>query len=335
MKFIDSEIMERYLKGESDAQEKHKVLMWLMLNLKAPSADDDFAQLLERIPKTEVSVSKQRVKSRLDSILADDRTQSYKANKKRHILTLRILLFAACVAIVFLSLSNIHTNKNNDQVMLWKEMTTSYGEKMSVTLPDSSIIWLHNDSKIIYPDSFQNDIRQVFVCGEIYADITKDSRRPFVVSSDSVNVVVTGTTFNFRAYPEMQNVELTLLEGAVSLDCITRQGRQKIDIIPGETVTVNMNNGNVSKYLCEPETYTSWKERRALYFNDQTLESIVKELQREFGQPIKIVDKALGTTRHFASFVNDESLMEILDALCTHSGMRVKEKDHTIYIYNN
>jgi ferric-dicitrate binding protein FerR (iron transport regulator) len=133
----------------------------------------------------------------------------------------------------------------------------------------------------------------------------------------------------------MQNVELTLLEGAVSLDCITRQGRQKIDIIPGETVTVNMNNGNVSKYLCEPETYTSWKERRALYFNDQTLESIVKELQREFGQPIKIVDKALGTTRHFASFVNDESLMEILDALCTHSGMRVKEKDHTIYIYNN
>ena len=65
------------------------------------------------------------------------------------------------------------------------------------------------------------------------------------------------------------------------------------------------------------------------------LENIVKDLQREFGQPIRIVDKALGTTRHFASFVNEESLMEILDALCTHSGMRVEEKDNTIYIYNN
>lgn len=335
MKFIDSEIMERYLKGESDVQEKHRVLMWLMLNLKTPSADEDFAQLLERIPNREVSVSKQRVRSRLNSILADDRMQSYNANWKRHILTLSFLLFAACLAIVILSFGNPYVNMNKEQEMLWNETTTSYGEKKAVTLPDSSVIWLHNDSKIIYPDSFQKGIRQVFVCGEIYADITKDSRRPFVVSSDSVNVVVTGTTFNFRAYPEMKNVELTLLEGAVSLDCMTRQGRQKMNIIPGETVTVNMNSGNVSKYICEPETYVSWKDRRALYFNDQTLDNIVKELQREFAQPIKIVDKALGTTRHFASFVNDESLMEILDALCTHSGMRVEEKDDMIYIFNN
>ncbi len=335
MKFIDSEIMERYLKGESDVQEKHRVLMWLMLNLKTPSADEDFAQLLERIPNTEVSVSKQRVKSRLNSILADDRMHSYSTNKRRRVFTLSLSLFVACVAIVVLSFGNTYINKTNDQVILWQETTTSYGEKKAVTLPDGSIIWLHNDSKIIYPELFQKDIRQVFVTGEIYAEITKDSRCPFVVSSDSINVVVTGTTFNFRAYPEMQNVELTLLEGAVSLDCMTRQGRQKMDMIPGETVTVNMSSGNVSKYICEAETYVSWKDRRALYFNDQTLDNIVKELQREFAQPIKIVDKALGTTRHFASFVNDESLMEILDALCTHSGMRVEEKDDMIYIFNN
>lgn len=335
MKFVDSEIMERYLKGESDVQEKHRVLMWLMLNLKTPSADEDFAQLLERIPNTEVSVSKQRVKSRLNSILADDRMQSYSTNKRRRVLTLSLSLFVACVAIVVLSFGNTYINKTNDQVILWKETTTSYGEKKAVTLPDGSIIWLHNDSKIIYPELFQKDIRQVFVTGEIYAEITKDSRCPFVVSSDSINVVVTGTTFNFRAYPEMQNVELTLLEGAVSLDCMTRQGRQKMDMIPGETVAVNMSSGNVSKYICEAETYVSWKDRRALYFNDQTLDNIVNELQREFAQPIKIVDKALGTTRHFASFVNDESLMEILDALCTHSGMRVEEKGDVIYIFNN
>ena len=73
MKFIDSEIMERYLRGESDAQERHRVLMWLMLNLKTPSADDDFNQLLDRIPSTEDNLSKQRVKSRLDNLLAEDR----------------------------------------------------------------------------------------------------------------------------------------------------------------------------------------------------------------------------------------------------------------------
>lgn len=335
MKFIDSEIMERYLRGESDAQERHRVLMWLMLNLKTPSADDDFNQLLDRIPSTEDNLSKQRVKSRLDNLLAEDRRLTPKPCRRRFPFVLSVMLSVACVAIAFLAGSLTNMRKSMGQVLSWTEVSTSYGEKQAVTLPDSSVIWLHNDSKIIYPDTFQDGIRQVFVSGEIYADITKDSRRPFVVSSDSVNVVVKGTTFNFRAYPEMENIELTLLEGSVSLDCMTRQGQQKMDMVPGETVTVNMKSGNVSKYICEPETYVSWKERRALYFNDQTLANIVKDLQREFDQPIRIVDKALGTTRHFASFVNEESLLEILDALCTHSGMRLEEKDNTIYIYNN
>ena len=156
-----------------------------------------------------------------------------------------------------------------------------------------------------------------------------------MVSSDSVNVVVTGTTFNFRAYPDMPNVEVTLIEGAVALDCVTKIGRQNMEIVPGETVIVNMNSGNVSKYVSEPQKYVSWKERRALYFNDQTLDNIVKELQREFGCHIIIADKALGNTRHFASFVNEESVMDILSALCTHSGMRIEERNSTIYIYNN
>ena len=335
MKFIDSEIMERYLRGESDARERNRVLMWLMLNLKTPLADEDFTQLLDRVPNTEDTGSKQRVKSRLDNLLAEDRGQSRNTCRKYNVMTLSVLLSMACVAIVLLSGSIACMKKSMCRVMSWTEVSTSYGEKREVILPDSSVIWLHNDSKIIYPDTFQDGIRQVYVNGEVYADIAKDSRRPFIVSSDSVNVVVTGTTFNFRAYPEVENIELTLLEGAVSLDCMTRQGRQTMDVIPGETVTVNMNSGNVSKYICEPKNYVSWKERRALYFNDQTLENIVRDLQREFGQPIKIVDKALESTRHFASFVNDESLMEILNALCTHSGIRVEEKDDMIYIYNN
>lgn len=334
MKFIDSEVLERYLRGEANEKEKHTILMWLLLNLKSPSADEDFSRLLKRVPNTEDIAAKQRVKNRLDSIIVEDKKQSSQPSKKRLVLFLSAMLSAACLTIFILT-GNLMTVKSNvGQILSWTEVSTSYGQKRSVTLPDNSVIWLHNDSKIIYPDTFKGGIRQVFVSGEVYADITKNPNCPFVMSSDSVNVVVTGTSFNFRAYPESENIELTLLEGSVSLDCVTRPGIQKIEIVPGEIVTVNMKSGNVSKCLCEPNTYVSWKDRRALYFNDQKLENIVNDLEHEFGQTIIIVDKALGSTRHFASFVNDESLMEILDALCTHSGMKVKEKDSIIYIYN-
>lgn len=334
MKFIDSEMMERYLRGESNLQEKHSVMMWLMLNLKDSSADDDFQELLGRIPENIDNGSRQRVKGRLNYILETDKQQVSGARKKYHWI-LNALMPVACVVMAILVAVNIRTGNVDDQIVSWTEVATSYGEKLSVVLPDSSVIWLRNDSKIMYPDSFGDDIRQVFVSGEIYADITKDSKRPLVMSSDSVNVIVKGTTFNFRAYPGTDNVELTLVEGSVSLDCMTRRGRKQMNVTPGAVVTVNMNNGNVGKFLCDTSTYVSWKEQRAMYFNDLTLEQIVEELHKEFNYPIVIVDKALGHTRHFASFVNDESLMDILNALCLHSGMKVEENDGIIYISNN
>ena len=58
MKFIDSEMMERYLRGESDAEESHKVLMWLMINLRSSSADSEFKELLEKVPVSEKAESK-------------------------------------------------------------------------------------------------------------------------------------------------------------------------------------------------------------------------------------------------------------------------------------
>lgn len=333
MKFIDSEIMEKYLAGKASPEEDHKALMWLMLNLKSPSANDDFSALLDRVPHCEDEARKQRVKGRLDHIISE--TDTRKPRRRSSWIVLGSLLAAACCVIAFLCVNVSNLKNEINQTVTWTEVATSYGEKQSVTLADGSVIWLNNDSKLIYPDSFRGGQRQVFVSGEVFAEITKDAKHPFIVSSDSVNVVVKGTTFNFRSYHDMRNVELTLVEGAVDLDCITREGRRTMAVIPGETVTVDMVSGKVGKYMCKTEGYVSWKDRRALYFNDLTLEEIARELQREYGKQIVIVDGHLAKTRHFASFVNDETLEDVLNALCTHSGMKVQEKDSVIYIRNN
>ena len=333
MKFIDSEIMEKYLAGKASPEEEHKTLMWLMLNLKSPSAEEDFNALLDKVPHSEDAARKQRVKSRLDHIISE--TDTKKPRRRRTGLVLGCLLSAACCVIAFLCVNITRLKSEINQTVTWTEVATSYGEKQSVTLADGSVIWLNNDSKLIYPDSFRGGQRQVFVSGEVFAEITKDSKHPFIVSSDSVNVVVKGTKFNFRSYRDMRNVELTLVEGSVDLDCITREGRRAMAVIPGETITVDMVSGKVGKYMCRTEGYVSWKDRRALYFNDLTLEEIAHELQREYGKKIVIAGNHLAQTRHFASFVNDESLEDVLNALCTHSGMKVQEKDSVIYIRNN
>lgn len=336
MKFTDSEMMERYLRGESNAEERHKVLMWLMINLKSSSADDEFSELLDKVPQTENPLRKQRVRARLDGLLSRDRREEMREKRRRRTsIFFAAALSAVCCVIAVLAYENMEMQRDINRIVSWTEVTATYGERKEVVLPDGSHIWLHNDSRMTYPDGFHGGLRQVFVSGEIYADIVKDEECPFVVSADSANVVVTGTRFNFRSYPDMGNVEVTLVEGSVELDCLTSVGRQSLAMVPGETVSVDLGSGSVSKHLTDASGYVSWKDRRALYFNDMTLEHIVGELQREFDVKIIIRDKALARTRHYASFINDETPIEILKALCSESGINVSQKDSIIYIYNN
>lgn len=336
MKFIDDDLMERYLRGESDAEERHKVLMWLIINLKSSTADDDFVDLYQNLEVKNDPMRKQRVKSRISTLISVDQTQKKREKTSKRLIALfGSFLAVACVAILLLINTVSDMRRDLQTISTWTEVSTSYGEKKEVVLPDGSHIWLRNDSRISFPENFPSGIRQVFITGEIYADIISDESRPFIVTSDSVNVIVKGTEFNFRSYSDMSDVELTLIEGAVDMEYVYEQGCNSLSMTPGETVTIDLKNGKISQYVLNANEYVSWKDRRALYFNDKTLQEIVTELQREFEVRIEIKDKALARTRHFASFVNDESPIEILKALCSESDIEVEQKDSIIYIYNH
>lgn len=51
------------------------------------------------------------------------------------------------------------------------------------------------------------------------------------------------------------------------------------------------------------------------FFVEQTLGDIVADLRRHFAVEIVVTDKSLCDETYYASFVNEESLDEILDAL--------------------
>ena len=331
MKFIDTELMEKYLQGKADREEQYRVQMWLMLNLKSRSADGDFEELMERIPAVNDPAGKERVLSNLKTIIAaDSRQKSYVRRQKRKNILIGSVMASLCAALAVLAFSFASMRNDMRQIASWTEVTADYGEIREVVLPDGSHIWLHNDTRVVYPDTFTGGRRQVFVSGEIYAEIESDSHCPFVVSADNVNVIVKGTTFNMRSYPETDNVELTLIEGDVDLEYTTSWGKASLDVKKGETVVVNLTNGGIDKFI--HEDYVSWKDRRALYFNDKTLSEIAAELEHEFGVRIVISDRDLAYSRHFASFVNNESVTDILHALCGEEGTEIIEKDSTIYI---
>lgn len=281
----------------------------------------------------DMEMRKARVKARLDAAIEEHALSGDDMPARS---TGKIRVFAAalsCLAaalVLFVALNFARRPMPED--VNWTEVTTAYGEKKSVLLPDGTVIWLHNESRLLYPDRFVGRTRQVFSSGEIYAEVAKDRKHPFILSSNNVNVRVKGTTFNFRAYPKSAEAELTLVEGAVNLDFVASGIKQYVEIAPGQVVKADLENGRVTRTYMKPEEYVSWTERTVLYFNDETLENIVAELQRHFGIIVDVSDRNLLERRFYASFVNGETPMEILESLNEDGRMKISRKGDTYHI---
>ncbi len=81
-------------------------------------------------------------------------------------------------------------------------VTTPRGVMFSVTLADGTRCWLNTASSLKYPAAFTGNERRVTVTGEVYFDVAKDAKRPFIVMADNSEIRVLGTQFNVNAYSE-------------------------------------------------------------------------------------------------------------------------------------
>ena len=71
---------------------------------------------------------------------------------------------------------------------------------------------LNAGSKIVYSQGFGVDDRNLSLEGEGYFEVTKNEKIPFVVETRELNLKVLGTKFNFKNYPEDEEVTVNLME---------------------------------------------------------------------------------------------------------------------------
>ena len=96
-----------------------------------------------------------------------------------------------------------------------EEVSTSKGQKLDIELIDGTRIRLNANSKITYPETFTESIREVTLEGEAYFDVARDATRPFIVRTQFANTQVLGTSFNIHTSAEA--VAVTLVEGKVNV----------------------------------------------------------------------------------------------------------------------
>jgi ferric-dicitrate binding protein FerR (iron transport regulator) len=214
-----------------------------------------------------------------------------------------IVVFALLVSNVFFFQKSVE-NQFTETV---QTITTPYGAKTNISLPDGSIVWLNSGSTLSYPTKFSKS-RPVALVGEAFFKVEKN-HKPFIVSTDYGDVEVKGTSFNVKAYADDNSFETTLEEGVVLFR--VKNTLNEVTLKPGEQVIKTLKGFKVQQV--ETKFFTSWKEGKLL-FNKEPFPSFIKKLERWYNVKIEYADPKLDEL-WYTGTIEMESISEVMEMI--------------------
>ncbi|WP_343699851.1 FecR domain-containing protein [Chitinophaga sp.] len=232
------------------------------------------------------------------------------------------------------------------------ETVAKPGAKSRILLPDGSVVWLNSGSRISYPASFTDSLREVELEGEAYFNVAKSAERPFIVHTRDINIRVLGTVFNVKCYPEDNKTEATLISGLVQ---VSKAGNSQQGILlhPHEKVVVNrvsddvqasigasvpssVPNDMIIKHLKENAADTAMVETAWVYnklvFDGEDFREIAAEMERWYNIKILFHDETVARYRFHAKF-ESEGITEVLSALRISQPFTFKINNNEVNIY--
>ena len=197
---------------------------------------------------------------------------------------------AACVAIVFgifnfrfaTDLPDLaHASLAEVEKSGYKELRTSAGERVELTLEDGTHLVANSKTRILYPEKFAKGERLIYAEGEVYLEVSKDKRRPFIVKSKGFEVKVLGTVFNVNNTSDT-TAQVVLVEGAVEV--ITDKDNH-IRMKPNDMVSLE-NDEITQLTTVDAGEYVLWVNG-ILAVQGETLEALANRLSDYFGVKIR------------------------------------------------
>lgn len=185
------------------------------------------------------------------------------------------------------------------------------GGEYPLELEDGTKIWLNSESRLRFPLAWGPHERHVYIDGEAFFEVKKDSLRPFIVTSKGVDIRVLGTKFNMASYEGSSEIVTTLVEGAVAI----QNGIETLGVLkPGEQAVFDSIGGKMDVRQVDVTLYTSWKD--GYYkFEGTTLEEIMNTLARWYNIEIHYTSEELKGIRFSGRIKRYGDIHEFLDVL--------------------
>jgi transmembrane sensor len=311
-KYYFIKLLRKYLEGESTREEQMFVEKYY--NLFQNESD-----VLETLSLKEKKVFQNDLKDAIwNNISKNEQT-----DKKVRIINKKFVKLAAAVVAAMVFIPALYFLLKNSSVKhsnVVAAVTTVPEVKKNhvIFLADGSTVILSGESKLNYPSTFEGlKTREVYLEGQAFFDIKHIASKPFIVHTGNLETKVLGTAFNIKAFPDEDNITVTVKRGRVS---VNDQNKILGIITPNQQITYAKSKVKSLIQTVKNESYLTWKQEDLLIDN-LTISEAARLLEDKYNVKIIIDNPDVESLRFTSTFSKNEPLDEILSSICLFNGL--------------
>lgn len=322
------ELLEKFFCGATSAEEERALTEWLREN---PESDPELAEYYRGKWAAANGSMDSRVKARIHTRIRETiEGAPAEAPAPRRRLLGRILPWAAAACIAIAAFAGWY---NYAEVMSRQdglfEICTEKGQKINITLPDGTRVWLNSASRLSYNGGYNLRRRDVNLVGEGYFEVAKNPERRFRVNTGDYTVEALGTAFNIKSYPGDETSVTTLFEGKVRID---DGDGFSTTLAPMEAVAYNAANGSFSKNASDRAEFAGlWRNNELIVESGTTLEKLTELLDREYNIRFIFRSERIKQLR-FEGIIKNNNLHNVLELIGLSGEVTYTIEENTVVL---
>jgi len=216
----------------------------------------------------------------------------------------------------------------------YNSLIVPYGKRSKVLLEDGTVVWVNSGSKLIYPVTFTDNKREVYLEGEAYFEVNEDKSKPFIVQTKIMDIKVLGTGFNITAYGNDDKASAVLVHGSIELHVnkYSLFGSKKQVISPKERAVYNAQSNTINVREVDTEYYVSWKDGY-IKFNNSQLHNIIAKLEKYYAVEISISDKDLLNKTFTGKLDLKQDIDEVISIISATTTLTYTKEERRFVLY--
>jgi transmembrane sensor len=313
-------LIVRYLSNEATSKEIETLLDWVSIDNKNLKFFNERVNAWSQRTQNEtydVNAALRRFNNRIDFLEDQNREKSFSWSW--------IGIAASLAFLMLVGVGLYFWDKPDPSTPLARLIVTTGRD--TLTLSDGSVIYLNKNSTIEYPQNFTGKTREVFLTGEAFFEVQRNTAMPFIIHTGNIQTQVLGTTFSVNATNGA--VAVVVETGKV----LVASSTFKEILDPTDKLVYNKQTERVERSNADLENELAWRYN-TIIFNDAKLSEVAEKLKSHFNLEFIFENEKLKNCRITGRYRN-ESLDTILDAIEFSTDVRFDKQGKSIHVAGN